>query len=449
MVYARNIEKSLMDWKQSNYRKPLVLRGARQVGKTTAIHLFAKQFKQYIALNLETTDAEWFRGEKDIHQLVDRLFFEKQLLKEEYDTLIFIDEIQEVPEALNMLRYFYENYPQYCVIAAGSLLESLFDTKVSFPVGRVDYLYMYPFNFAEFLAAIGETIALQAYRTIPVPTYAEDRLLRLFKIYALVGGMPEAVSRYADTHDLVQLNPVFDSLLVSYIDDVEKYTNSSSQIDVMRHCVRACFTEAGSRIKFAGFGNSSFPSRSVSTSLKTLTKALLIHLTYPTTQLTNPFFPDYKRSPRLQVLDTGMLNYFSGVQQEAFMSDDLTNVYKGQLIEHLVGQELTSISDNFLEPLHFWVREKKGSNAEIDYLLPTPNGMIPIEVKSGAIGHLKSLIQYMETSSATLAVRLYAGTYKVDNLTTPGGKSFRLVNLSYALTAQLPQYIAYLQQKNY
>lgn len=441
MQYNRSIEEKLKKWRLSPFRKPLVLRGARQVGKTTVIRLFARDFHQFISLNLETDDAKMFEGERNIHKLVDRIFFEKQALKEETDTLIFIDEIQEVPTALNMLRYFYEEYPQYHVIAAGSLLESLFNQNIGFPVGRVDYLYMYPFSFAEFLEAMGEKTALAAYHTVPVPEYAVDKLMQLFHTYTLVGGMPEAVERYVLTKDILQLKPVYDALLLSYLDDVEKYATTTSQIQVMRHCIRSCFAEAGERIKFVGFGHSSYSSKDVGEALRTLSKALILHLTYPTTQVSLPFSPDLKRSPRLQVLDTGMLNYFSNIQREVFTSADLNNLYKGRIAEHIVAQELIASSDNYLQPLLFWVREKNSSNAEVDFLLSTSYGMIPVEVKSGATGHLKSLLLYVGEAETPLAIRLYAGEYRKEELVTPTGKAFTLLNIPYCLAGKLQEYI--------
>lgn len=414
MEFRRNIEDKLKAWSQSPFRKPLVLRGARQVGKTTAVKQFAVNYEQFIYLNLETDDAKSFEGERDIHKIVDRIFFLKDGEKGKADTLIFIDEIQEVPSALNMLRYFYEEYPEYHVIAAGSLLESLFDRDVSFPVGRVDYLYMYPFTFGEFLEALGEKNALNAYRQVPVPDYAVDKLMQLFHTYTLVGGMPEAVYRYVVTKDLSQVKPVYDSLLLSYLDDVEKYAKTTNQMQVMRHCIRSCFAEAGERIKFAGFGESAYSSKEVGEAMRTLRKALILHLTYPTTQTMLPFTPDIKRSPRLQVLDTGMLNYFSNIQKEVFTSKDLNNLYKGRIAEHIVGQELIAHSDNYLQPLQFWIREQKTSNAEVDFLYPSAYGHIPVEVKAGATGHLKSLLMYMDLSGASLAIRLYAGPYHQD-----------------------------------
>lgn len=441
MAFRRNIEDKLKAWSQSPFRKPLVLRGARQVGKTTAVKQFAVNYEQFVYLNLETDDAKSFEGERDIHKIVDRIFFLKDAEKGKADTLIFIDEIQEVPSALNMLRYFYEEYPEYHVIAAGSLLESLFDRDVSFPVGRVDYLYMYPFSFDEFLEALDEKNVLSAYRQVPVPDYAVDKLMQLFHTYTLVGGMPEAVYRYVVTKDLAQVKPVYDTLLLSYLDDVEKYATTTNQVQVMRHCIRSCFAEAGERIKFAGFGESAYSSKEVGEAMRTLRKALILHLTYPTTQTMLPFIPDIKRSPRLQVLDTGMLNYFSNIQKEVFTSKDLNNLYKGRIAEHIVGQELIAHSDNYLQPLQFWVREQKTSNAEVDFLYPSTYGHIPVEVKAGATGHLKSLLMYMELSGAPLAVRLYAGGYHQEEIKISEGKSFTLINMPYCLSGMLSAYI--------
>lgn len=301
---------------------------------------------------------------------------------------------------------------------------------------------MYPFSFSEFLEAMGEKAAWTAYHTVPVPEYAVERLMQLFHTYTLVGGMPEVVERYVLTKEVLRLKPVYDALLLSYLDDVEKYAASSSQIQVMRHCIRSCFAEAGERIKFVGFGHSSYSSKDVGEALRTLSKALILHLTYPTTQTTLPFSPDLKRSPRLQVLDTGMLNYFSNIQRDVFTSNDLNNLYKGRIAEHIVAQEMIVSSDNYLQPLLFWVREKNNSNAEVDFLLSTSYGMIPIEVKSGATGHLKSLLLYVEESKIPLAIRLYAGEYRREELETPNGQKFTLLNLPYCFAGKLQEYVA-------
>lgn len=211
-----------------------------------------------------------------------------------------------------------------------------------------------------------------------------------------------------------------------------------------KHAIRSCFREAGNRIKFQGFGESAYASREMGEALRTLEKAMLINLIYPTTQTMLPFMPDIKRSPRLQVLDTGMLNYFSGVQKQLFGTKDLNTIYKGHISEHIVGQELLAKQTSLLNTLNFWVREKKDSVAELDYLLPYEGTMIPVEVKSEATGRLRSLHQFMEVYKGDLAVRLYAGKYSIDVLTTPTGKEYRLVNMPYYLAGVIKQYISML-----
>jgi len=365
-MFNRLILTELELWADKSNRKPLVIRGARQVGKTTVVNQFASQFKQYIYLNLELpNDKQPFEQFSTIERLVQALFFIKNLsLTQKNSTLIFIDEIQEVPEALNMLRYFYESEPGIAVIAAGSMLETLFDKNISFPVGRVEYKVLRPVSFPEFLEAMGEKEAAQYLKQIPVISFTHAKLLQLFHTYALIGGMPEVIWNYSQNKDLTELSPIYDSMITAYIDDVEKYASTASQVQHIRHSIRASFSQAGKRIKFEGFGNSPYRSRDIGDALRTLEKALLIQLIYPCTDASLPLLPDYKKSPRLQVLDTGMLNYFVGIQKEILGTVDLNKVYQGTLIEHLVGQELLANQFKALSSLNFWVRKKYTSTAE-------------------------------------------------------------------------------------
>ncbi|PWG81687.1 ATP-binding protein [Pararcticibacter amylolyticus] len=448
-MFNRSILSELALWSTKSRRKPLVIRGARQVGKTTAVNQFAQQFEQYIYLNLEVqSDRQPFDQFKTIETLVQTLFFLKNLsLTKKDNTLLFIDEIQEVPEALNILRYFYETEPGIAVIAAGSLLETLFDKNISFPVGRVEYKILRPVSFPEFLAAIGEKEALQYLEQIPIPAFTHEKMLTLFHTYALIGGMPEVIADYSQNKDLNALSTIYDSLITAYIDDVEKYTSSASQVQHIRHAIRASFSQAGKRIKFEGFGNSPYRSRDMGEALRTLEKALLIQLTYPCTQAQLPLLPDYKRSPRLQVLDTGMLNYFVGIQKEILGTPDLNNVYQGTLIEHLVGQELLATQFNALSALNFWVREKKESTAEVDYIWVFEGKLIPIEVKSGTEGKLKSLHLYMDMATHAMAVRFYAGEISITKAYTLAGKIYYLLNLPYYLVSCIELYLQWFQKQ--
>jgi len=450
-MFRRNIIKELEEWRMKDDRKPLVLRGARQVGKTTLVRQFATRFEQFIYLNLELPeDREPFAQFSNIETLVHALFFIKNCsLEKKKQTLLFIDEIQEVPAALNTLRYFYEEEPDIAVIAAGSMLETLFDKNISFPVGRVEYKVVRPASFPEFLDAMGETAALEQLERIPVAGFAHSKLLQLFHTYALIGGMPEIVKNYSEKKDLLALSSIYDSLIASYMDDVEKYASSDSQIQHIRHAIRSSFPEAGSRIKFEGFGNSPYRSRDMSESLRTLEKALLLQLLFPVTSAQLPLLPDIKKSPKLQILDTGLMNYSVGIQREMLGTSDLNSVYQGKVIEHLVGQEILSVQYAALDKLNFWVRQKKTSNAEVDFIFPFEGKLIPIEVKSGKEGTLKSLHLFMDEAPHQFAVRFYAGEFAITQPETPSGKTYKLLNLPYYLGSQLGKYIDWVTASEY
>jgi hypothetical protein len=447
-MFKRQLLLELENWRQNRPRKPLVIRGARQVGKTTLVNQFATQYEQYIYLNLELSeDKEPFENFTSIDNLINTLFFlRSKTLAKKSTTLIFIDEIQEVPKALNTLRYFYEQAPEISVIAAGSMLETLFDKHISFPIGRVEYKVIRPVSFPEFLSAIGETAALEQLTQVPFDTFAQTKLLRLFHTYALIGGMPEIVQHYATHKDLVALGPMYDSLIIGYMDDVGKYAKSNAQILYLRHCIQSSFAQAGKRIKFEGFGNAAYKSREMGESLRTLEKALLLQLIYPCTTATLPMVPDIKKSPRLQILDSGLLNYFVGIQKEIIGTDDLNRIYQGTLIEHLIGQEILAFQYNELSTLHFWVREKKESTSEVDYLFQYDGLIIPIEVKSGKEGTLKSLHSYMDLAPHDMAIRFYAGALNITNAITQNGKQYQILNLPYYLSSQIEKYIAWFIQ---
>ncbi len=441
-MFNRAIIKELEVWAQKEHRKPLVLRGARQTGKTTTVKIFSKQFDQYLYFNLDLSrDRELFEKDYAIEELIQALFFLKNEHKGPGRILIFIDEIQNSPRAVSMLRYFYESANELFVIAAGSLLEPLIDTHISFPVGRVEYIYMKPLTFREYLAALGDFSSLEVLSQIPCPDFAHEKLLRQFYKYTLIGGMPEVVRTYVETGDLGELKPVYESLLRSYLDDVEKYARNKTLTGVMRHAIENSFYSAGNRIHFEGFGNSRYKSKEMSEALKTLEKAMLIYLIYPSTGTSLPIIVDYKKSPRLHLLDTGLVNYFVGLQEELFGIKNLNSVYEGKIAEHIVGQELLAGSQILSEKVQFWVKEKKQSNAQVDYIIPFKHYVLPIEVKTEVAGRLRSLHEFIDRAPHNYAVRIYAGRLKIDKIETIKGKKFFLLNLPFYLTGQIKEYL--------
>ena len=450
-MFHRNILKELRKWQQKKDRKPLVIRGARQVGKTSVVHSFGAELEQYIYLNLELpADRLPFEQFSDMETLLEALFFlKKKSLSKRATTLIFIDEIQACPPAFQILRYFYEQSPEIAVIAAGSLLETIFRPDISFPVGRVEFMVLRPVSFPEFLAALDEESVLKQLENLPFKDYAHGKLQQLFHSYALTGGMPEIVKTYAETRDLSSLAAIYDGLLATYSDDVEKYARNEQQLQIIRHIIRSGFSEAGKRIKFQGFGNSAYGSRDIGEALRTLEKTMLFALVYPVTGSRLPLAPDYKKAPRLQALDTGLMNFALGLQKEIIGTDDLSKIYKGTLIEHLCGQEILALQQRAIGGLNFWVREKKASDAEVDFIIPFEGKLVPIEVKAGKEGKLRSLHQYMEEAPHNLAVRFYAGRLNISEAKTPSGKTYRLLNLPYFLASQLEAYLYWFSENTH
>jgi predicted AAA+ superfamily ATPase len=309
----------------------------------------------------------------------------------------------------------------------------------------VEYLVMKPLSFKEFLNALDEQSSLDIIQNkIPTPDFAHNKLIKLFHTYSIIGGMPEIIQKYSNQKDIIALNSIFDSLIVSYIDDVEKYARNNSMANIIRYAVSNAFYEAGSRIKFQGFGNSNYKSREMGEALKVLEKAMLIYLLYPSSSVKPPLLPNTKKSPKLQVLDTGMLNYFGGFQKELFGSRNIDSVYQGKIAEHIVGQELLACQSSPLYKLHFWNREKKQSNAEVDFLIQYENLIVPIEVKSGATGRLRSLHQFMDRTPHEYAVRIYSGPLEVNRIKTLTGKGFTLLNLPLYLAGSIPEYLEWL-----
>lgn len=440
-MFHRIATERLIKWSISPTRKPLILRGARQVGKTTLVNLFAKNFDEFISLNLDKPEEKAiFDNSQSITELVASLFFLKNVPLEATNVLIFIDEIQNSSKAVEWLHYLYEEAPQYHVIAAGSLLESLIDNQISFPVGRISYMPIRPFTFVEFVLALNEKQSFEILKTIPIPEYAHEKLSQLFRKYTLTGGMPEIVKNYAANGDVIALTPIYDELLTSYNDDVEKYAKSKVNAQSLQHVIHHIFREAGSRIIYQGFGNSNYKSREMKEAFFTLEKAFLLNLIFPVTNTEIPLSPNYRKSPKLQVVDTGFINFVAGVQKEFFGTTELTDVYRGRVAEHITGQELAALNYTISKKNHFWTREKN-AHAEVDFIYQFNSLIIPVEVKSGKAGKLRSLNEYMERAHHPYAIRVYAEKLSISESKTRTGKKFYLLNLPFYLIHKIEDYL--------
>jgi predicted AAA+ superfamily ATPase len=439
-MFRRNILEKLSAWAEKENRKPLVLRGSRQVGKTTVVKMFAEQFDTYLYLNLEDKRAKaLFDTDKPTDDLLMAiyLFCNKPRLKNR--TLLFIDEIQNSPVAVARLRYFYEESPGIHVIAAGSLLESLIDTHISFPVGRVEYMAVHPCGFDEFLGALGETELAKAVQNCVVPDVLHAKTMDLFNTFTLIGGMPEIVAHYAKNKDLVSLTDIYETLLAGYKDDVEKYARN----ELMRHIIRYILQEgwhfAAQRITLGNFAGSSYKAREMGEAFRTLEKTMLLELVYPTTNTTLPMTSDLKRSPKLIWVDTGLVNYVADIQKEIFGAKDILDVWRGDIAEQIVAQELIANDFNVSTKRKYWMRDKKGSDAEMDFIIQNDSRIVPIEVKSGHNAKLKSLQTFMANSPAEIAIRIWSQAFSIDEITLPSGKKYRLYNVPFYYAGRVKQ----------
>ena len=423
----------LTDWKNSNHRKPLVNRGARQVGKTFLVKEFAKRYDIFLELNLEKpADRKLFEDFDNVQELITAIFFHKEKRKNGGTTLLFIDEIQFSKKAVAFLRYFYEEANEIHVIVAGSLLETIIDVrKISFPVGRVQYMALYPCSFLEYLDGIGNRFDIDLIENLQVTSVIHDRIIKAFHNYTLIGGMPAIVSQYAENNDVLSLKETYEALLLSYQDDVEKYTKNANLARIIRSILSTGWASAGEIITFERFGGTTYSSKEISAAFQTIQKAMLLDLIYPTSETQMPALQDFKKRPKLLWLDTGLVNFMAGIQKEIFSVSDIQDVWRGRIAEHIVAQELLAQSGSLLAKRIYWRRDKQGSEAEVDFVYPFDGLAIPIEVKSGHNSKLKSLHLYMENAPHNIAVRVWSRPFSIDEIETKSGKKFKLVNLPF------------------
>lgn len=442
-MFKRDIQIELDKWKFSDQRKPLLLRGARQVGKTTVVNEFGKTFDNYLHFNLERHDHRMlFESGMTMDNMVEQLFLFQGERRKSGKTLIFLDEIQNSAQAITLLRYFFEDRPDLYVIAAGSLLESVVDVNFSFPVGRVQYLPVRPCSFKEFIGALGKDNLLSLADDPRLSSAVHTELLTYFNRYLLVGGMPAAVASYVKKRDILSLDGIYETLLQAYRDDTEKYAKKNKLSEVVRFILEYGWSMAGDTITLNGFARSSYRSREIGEAFRLLEKAMLLELVYPSTHAEMPSIPELKRHPKLIWLDTGLVNYAAQIRNDIIGAADILDIWKGRIAEHLVAQELLTLNYKISQRRMFWLKGNGGESAEVDFLWTVDSVLIPIEVKAGRNSHLRSLHSFIDASPYTLAVRIWSGPFSVDEVqTTIKKKAFRLINLPFYLISKMEKIV--------
>ena len=439
MIFRRKIESELLHWKIATNRKPIILRGARQVGKTFIVNQFAETFNHFISINLERPkERDLFSDFNTGQELLERILLYKGKKIETKNSLLFIDEIQHSAEAVRSLRYFYEDVPDLHVIAAGSLLEVFSKREgFSFPVGRVKNLFMYPLTFMEYLETQNPPLAEKLlHLDVLEESSSHDLLLEAFNTYAFVGGMPEALSVFGETGSYSTVREIYDAIFTGYIEDVEKYSNLA-KAKYLTHAIDRAPLYAGERITYEKFGESLFRSREMKEAFDVLERALIVYRSRPSVSTNIPIIEKLRKAPKLFFLDVGLVNYRIGFK-EFFVKGSLDTVYRGRISEQVVAQEIAART--FRRPsLQFWIREKGA--AETNFLYSFKEMVVPIEVKSGKTGTLKSLNLFMEKSHHSCAIRVYSGKLRMDQIVLPSGKKFHLCSIPYYMLSRLDDVI--------
>jgi hypothetical protein len=436
-MFNRKIIKYLEDWKEKRDRKPLVLRGARQVGKTCAVLLFGqKHFQDLIHINLDNIEhLRLFRQDLSLREFEDviKIKFKKELNP---STLIFIDEIQNSFALIKLLRFFAEERRDLFVISAGSLLEAKIKKEgFSFPVGRVEFAYMYPLDFFEYLGAKRESHLLEILREFSLNDKLPENIHRLaldnFYEYVMVGGMPGIVKDYIETRDLNRLKPIYASLFTSYAEDVYKYS-SLAEAKYLHYVIETAPLFAGTTITYEKFGGSNYRSREMGRTFDTLEKVMLLYQVNATKSRGLPIIPQRKRPKKLIFLDAGLVNHQMGIQEEFLNFPGLEEFYKGRIAEQIVGQSLLAQFQDTPPKIFYWAKEKPYASAELDFCFIQDGKIFGIEVKSGNVGRLKSLFSFAKEVENSVILRVYSGVLKKERIKIER-KKIDLISLPFYL----------------
>jgi len=407
----RNLFKTIQSWKNSPNRKPLIIRGARQVGKSWLVEYFGKsEFEQLLTINFELQPkyCSCFAS-LDPKEIITGIELNANATITQGSTLLFLDEIQACPGALRSLRYFYENMPGLHVIAAGSLIEfSLNAEDYSHPVGRVASYNLNPLTFGEFLTACGEN-KLRTYLQNLSPSSSveavHEKCSNLLRIYFYLGGMPEAVALWIKSGSFNKTDEILQNLLQNYRHDFGKYGRKIN-IPLLEKVYARAPAQVGVRFKYVNVDEHT-ASREIRSAVDLLSKARILHRIHAVPGCGLPLGANMKdRIFKLLFLDIGLLQNSMGIGKETRLSDNLMSVYKGAIAEQFIGQELMALQEPFREPqLFFWQRDIRGSEAEVDYLWQQGEQILPVEVKAGTTGTLKSLRIFLKEYGCPVGVR--------------------------------------------
>ena len=413
MYLEREIDKELFMWKESDGRKPLILRGARQVGKSSAVRNIGTKFKYFIEINLDesTRLRSLFENEMTVAEIIEQLSVITHTPIIPGETLIFIDEIQACIPAISALRYFYENSPDLHVIAAGSLVEFALSEIPSFAVGRIRSMFMYPFSFEEFLLANKEKGLLNALNIAttkkPLADIFHEKLKKYLKKFLIIGGMPEAVRTYVSTGNLLEVQRVLDDLVLSIQVDFSKYKNRVPALRI-KEVFNTVVQQAGCKFSYS-YPNATLTNIQIKEALLLLEMAGLLYSVTHSACNGIPLGAEINTKKRkILLFDTGIYQRILGLDIAILLlENDVNIINKGNISELFVGLELLKNTSCYEKhDLYYWQRDKKNSQAEVDYVIQQQEKIIPLEVKAGTKGSMQSMYLFLQEKKKDFGIRL-------------------------------------------
>lgn len=442
----RDLEQELLTWKNQSSRLPLLLRGARQVGKSYLVKQFGqKHFEQFVEINFEY-DPEVKRCFSSLNpeEILNKIRLMRGFTITQGTTLLFLDEIQECPEAIMALRYFYEKMPQLHVIGAGSLLEFIFHKEnFRMPVGRVQYLFVKPLSFGEFLTVSGYEALREHLNTVtlanPIDEGLHEQLIRLVREFMLLGGMPKVVDTYLQTKDIAEAQKMQTVILSTYRDDFGKY----AQFAEIKY-LSALFTKVPLLVSQRFFYKDvdpEFRARELKGALEKLQEAGILYKSFAVSASGIPLGALINEKEfKLFFLDTGLVHRASGLGSDILFEKEVILVNRGALAEQFVAQELIAYGNpHAAYELYWWAREKKGSSAEVDFVIAQGTVLFPIEVKAGKIGKLRSLKIFLEEKKSPFGIRISQNPLGME---TQAGE--QVLSVPFYLIEHLPRLIGHI-----
>lgn len=414
----RDLLKQLEDWIIDTHRKPLILRGARQVGKSWLVRELSKKFENFVEINFERDlqIKDFFESELNPSVIISNLsnYLGQKIIPGE--SLLFFDEIQLAPRAITALRYFYEEMPELHLISAGSLLEFQL-RRMSIPVGRVSFLQVYPLSFGEYLTASGKVnirtkLIQQGFASLPKPLHKQ--LLTEVRNYTLIGGLPEVVNKYIETKSLELCMQIQDDLIQTYKTDFHKYVKAY-QIKYIEQVFQSVPFQLGKKFKYSNI-DKQIKTKNLSEALDMLELAGIIYKVYHSSANGIPLGAEIKTTKfKVLFFDLGLAQRMLKLDYKNMLLNlDIEQINNGEIAELFAGLELIAYQNPRLKAeLYYWHREAKSSNAEVDFITTVADKIIPIEVKSGSTGQMKSLNMFLTLKQHDLGIKISSDNYSL------------------------------------